>query len=465
MNYQVPASLVGRELTSSSDFNDGLEQLFPPSRVPSIHRVWQHELLASAQRDLSELSLLEGASSDTYPQLNASATLKKLRINLDAKPQASFKPTFAFRVPYASLNIQDPSDPRRSPATNRDGTDVLVEWVPYDAEAKREEEALHLRRLDDLARMMHCASDTHPDLHTVDCLGYTDDAERSRYGLVFRIPRQQQPSNVATFSPLYDVIASPDLKTPELGARVRLAHTLAVALWSLHSLDWLHKGLCSHNILFFPSDEPSPSPPPPPLLRGAKPSSSSTDLLSPTPGGPNNNQHHRRLSSSTPTGTASPSAVVADISSPYLVGFEASRPDLDVEVSSVVRRGGGAGFPGTSGAAAGFAAPPDPTALHRHPRAGRTAYRKAYDVYALGMVLLEIGLWQTIARYHKPRYTPEHWRDKVVLNVLVPGLDAKIGRLYREVVEKCLRVGDEVDGEEIGRVMEEVVAGLEGIRV
>ncbi|RSM16588.1 hypothetical protein CEP52_000071 [Fusarium oligoseptatum] len=94
--------------------------------------------------------------------------------------------------------------------------------------------------------MMHSASECHPDLHSIDCVGYVDDSSHSRYGLVYKAP---SPS----FSTLHELIASPDLKTPDLDDRVRLAHTLAVALWSLHSLDWLHKSLCSANILFFPS--------------------------------------------------------------------------------------------------------------------------------------------------------------------------------------------------------------------
>ncbi|RSL40623.1 hypothetical protein CEP53_013260 [Fusarium sp. AF-6] len=31
--------------------------------------------------------------------------------------------------------------------------------------------------------MMHSASECHPDLHRIDCVGYVDDSSHSRYGL------------------------------------------------------------------------------------------------------------------------------------------------------------------------------------------------------------------------------------------------------------------------------------------
>ncbi|KAI1044814.1 hypothetical protein LB505_005161 [Fusarium chuoi] len=220
-----------------ADFNDGLERLFPTSHLPSFQRAWTNQLLESAQRDVTQLTLLEMASDGVYPKLTTSANLKKLRINLDAKPQASFKPTFALKVPRAALDLSDDAGGGggRSTGRHESAGDVVIEWVGYDRDDV-DDRVAHVRRLNDLARMMHSASDCHPDLHSIDCVGYVDDTSRCRYGLVYKAP---SPS----FSTLHEVITSSDLKTPNLDDRVRLAHTLAVALWSLHSLDWLHKSL------------------------------------------------------------------------------------------------------------------------------------------------------------------------------------------------------------------------------
>lgn len=343
--------------------------------------------------------MLESASSDTYPQLTTRANLKKLRINLDSKPTSSFKPTFALKVPRAALDLSSqPAACSRCVGQHELVGDVVVEWIQYDREAL-DERLAHMKRLDDLAKMMHSASSAHPDLHSIDCVGYTDDAACSRYGLVYRAPG---PS----FSTLHSLIASSDLKTPDLDQRVKLARTLAVSLWSLHSLDWLHKSLCASNVLFF--------------------SAASAAAL----------------------GSTATAVLVPDISKPFLCGFDASRPDLDVALSVVPKN-------------------PSILDLHRHPdsRRGAYPYCKPFDVYSLGLVLLEIGLWKVLQTYHKPTYSAERWRDKVVLAVLVPGLGSKVGRRYREIVEKCLSVTPDMTSSEAGKLMEEVVTGLENIRV
>jgi hypothetical protein len=372
-----------------------LERLFPPSQLPSFQRAWTHQLLESAQRDLDQLSLLENASCGIYPKLTASANLKKLRINLDAKPQSAFRPTGALKVARTALTLDDP-DPRRCQAHHDKVGDVIVEWVDYDREAI-EERVVHVRRMDDLARMMHSASECHPDLHSVDCIGYTDDTANSRYGLVYKAPA---PSH----STLHALISSPDLKTPDLNDRFQLAHTLAVALWSLHSLDWLHKSICSPNVLFFPS----------------------------------------AISKSAHSSTAS---LFPDISSPFLSGFDASRPELDTALSLAPKH-------------------PSIGDLHRHPASLRgRPHCKAFDIYSLGLVLLEIGLWKVLHSYYKTHYSAERWRDKVVMPVLVPGLGSKVGRRYKEVVEMCLGASEDMTSSEAGKLMETVVNTLESISV
>ncbi|KAK0377671.1 hypothetical protein CLIM01_04942, partial [Colletotrichum limetticola] len=458
--------------------------------LPSLHRSWRHSLLDSARRDVAQLALLESSSADSYPQLTASANLKKLRINLDAEPQASFRPTFAFRIPRTDLDLSSssptttpllspplPTSPtpgagtkRRNSSTAKQASSpsssslnllsltsttnttrthathtthgpVLVEWVEYDPSSP-DERFLHLRRLDDLARMMHSASSNHPDLHTIDCVGYTDDTNNARYGLVYRCPMLAQPSlpsdslptktkpktkattdtvaaaaaespqpqPATSHSTLHTLISSTDLKTPDLDDRITLASTLACALWSLHSLDWLHKSLCSANILFFPS----------------------------------------AASLAATRATTVSAAVVPDIGSPYLAGFDASRPDFDAEMSVNPRN-------------------PSILDLHRDPRSlgtglGRKQYCKSYDVYSLGLVLLEIGLWKVLQTYYKPHYSAEKWRDRVILPVLVPGLGSKTGKLYKQVVETCLTANDDMSSSEAGQLMEWVVTTLESIR-
>jgi hypothetical protein len=250
--------------------------------------------------------------------------------------------------------------------------------------------------------MIHSASDRHPDLHTTDCLGYIDDSTTSRYGLVLRAPHSSS-------SNLHLNIVSNDLRTPDLGERFRLAHTLAVALWSLHSLDWLHKSLCSSNILFFPS-----------------------------------------IFSTAATQATMAGASVAAITTPYVLGFDASRPDHMGEMSVASKNS-------------------TASDLHRHPNSldgiSRQPYCKSYDIYSLGLIMLEIGLWKVLQTYHKPHYSVERFRDKIVIQNLVPNLGSKTGRVYREVVERCLLAREDLTSQEAGQLMEYVVETLESLRV
>ncbi|KAI9750436.1 MAG: Ribosome biogenesis protein erb1 [Chaenotheca gracillima] len=409
-------------LKDLKDYNDGLERLFPPSRVATLQRTWTNELLQGAKRDITQLHLLESASMGTYPQLNNCASLKQLRINLDAEESSKFKPTSALKIPESKLKFPHEDDLERVQGWYEDKP-VIIEWASYCDATDLDSRLLIYQRVDSLARMVHSASNRHPDLHTLDCLGYVDDSSRKRYGLTYLDPRSSVPSSkglaVEYPSPttLSSVIEDPQLRAPDLNLRFQLAHTLAVALWSFHSLDWLHKSISSDNIMFFTTNDPS-----------------------------------------------APSATTPSLSHPYLAGFTTSRPSDLVEMT---------------------APPPASTSrpacdLYRHPSSlgiWRQSYRHHFDIYSLGLVLLEIGLWKSLRKdFWKPKYTSTTFRDKAVLPVLVPGLGSKTGSRYRTVVERCLRYGDERErsagdppvkdeGMKQERMMEWVVSVLEGLRV
>jgi hypothetical protein len=106
--------------------------------------------------------------------------------------------------------------------------------------------------------------------------------------------------------------------------------------------------------------------------------------------------------------------------------------------------------------------------LHRHPKSlngiSRQPYCKSYDIYSLGLILLEIGVWKVLQTYHKPHYSAERFREKVVVQNLVPNLGSKTGKLYREAVERCLFAREDLTSQEAGQLMEYVVGTLESLR-
>ena len=367
-------------------YNDKLESLFPPARISTLQRALTNEMLQTAERDLSKLDALEDASRNQYPRLSTFAELKQLRINLDAnEAPKKHVPSSKLKIPRYQLELdpicsssmarfrgvyQKPLDELKGESTS-ESVDVFVEWTAFDACMGFEERCSIYQKVDNLSRMLHSSSNRHPDLNTLDCIGYVDDNKNNRYGMVYLIlPEAEKSSPIQTLADLLANTPSPDLES-----RFQLAHTLAVALWSCHSLDWLHKTLCPHNILFFSLD-------------------------------------------------ASENAQAGRLTKPFLAGFDSSRPDHVEEMSVASKNLAGED-------------------MYRHPDSlgpSRRKYCKSFDIYSLGLLLLEIGLWKGLDIFHKgkySKYSPEAFREKIIQS-LVPGLGSRTGSVYRNVVSQCL---------------------------
>lgn len=85
---------------------------------------------------------------------------------------------------------------------------------------------------------------------------------------------------------------------------------------------------------------------------------------------------------------------------------------------------------------------PEPlsTAMYRHPEDKRNVDDDAswaYDLYSLGLVLLEIGLWAPIGRLWKMKYD-RSWFKQRVEELYVKKLGPKCGSAYLQAVQLCL---------------------------
>ncbi|EJT82314.1 hypothetical protein GGTG_02288 [Gaeumannomyces tritici R3-111a-1] len=206
-----------------------------------------------------------------------------------------------------------------------------------------------------------------PALLTPRAEGCIHDAEHYCWWLVFcftedddgtqQQQRRQNPPTTALTLPLdrhqpisLRLLIDPKTKfRPPLEQRYALASALAGTLSELYRSSWLHKGIRSDNILFQPSSSP--------------PFSSSPTTTLPLPP-----DFHRR---------------------PLLCGFDYTRHESEWATIDRARR-----------------SPDVAAALYRHPAyqgAAAQGYSLRYDLYSLGLVLLEVALWAPLSNFLEGR--------------------------------------------------------------
>jgi hypothetical protein len=206
---------------------------------------------------------------------------------------------------------------------------VWVEWKElkvYGNEQISDQENL-LSRIKELSALL--ALDKPKEFCAPTCLGYIDarqDATAAgQFGMVFAIPEDVD----VKASPVSVIQAIKETSMPSLNKRIALASKIASCLFYLHSVNWLHKGFHSENLVSF---------------RDAN-----NDILT-----------HL-----------------------HLTGFEYARPARSGETTEAI--------------------PHVPAwEIYRHPNIqggemqSRRYYRKTFDIYSMGIVLIEIALWKSI---------------------------------------------------------------------
>lgn len=217
-------------------------------------------------------------------------------------------------------------------------------------------------------------------LRVLQTIGIVEDfRERAkRFGIISRLPGNcdvlREPVVLNDFFPRDSTTLS-ELSEPLLSERFRLALTIATAVHELHSSGWLHKEINSFSIAFlYSNDSPSIS-----------------------------------------------------IQEPYMTGFGYARPDTEEVVSLVVSSTG--------------------KDIYKHPDLRREKqynegqrvprFRRKYDIYSLGLVLLEIGLWDSVSTFNTNLATPEAFTERLV-RACKRDLGHRMGRTYRDVVIRCI---------------------------
>lgn len=254
------------------------------------------------------------------------------------------------------------------------------------------------RRFQELATILRASPrNANAYVGAMELLGWFQDPKQSRYGLVYKAPEislydtslyqarssvthGRQSENLLSF--LQHGASSDTLNVPSLEDRFRLAHNLASSLFHFHARGTTHRNINSNNIMFFFNKAPA---------SGQKHSQPWKEGV---------------------------------IRKPFLASFDQS--DVDA-----------------------YYAQQEPfiSSIYRHPhtaRGQRSAYKSSYDLYSLGVVLLEIGLWMPVSRFWKSRYTRADFKVRLQ-SVYIKKLSGKCGSIYTRVVERCLHAADESD--------------------
>lgn len=185
---------------------------------------------------------------------------------------------------------------------------------------------------------------------------------------------------------------------PSLDTRMRLACSLSKTLLLLHSVNWLRKSIRSETVLLLNADATLP-----------------------------------------------PREAVPDLENPRLSGFEYSRLDNDFTI----------GLPD-------FELQRN---IYRHPDRWdlpSESFSKVHDIYSLGVILLEIGLWEPIINLDRKERLEERYRDgRTTRARLVRHATKRLGFYagdqYQSLVLRCLNgdfgdlTGDDKIGSELQR--------------
>lgn len=213
--------------------------------------------------------------------------------------------------------------------------------------------------------------------------GWFEDSRRSRYVFIYEVPDPtiNYSPNMKPYSLLSFLQFGADTDSnnmPSLEDRFRLAFNLASGMLHLHAKGLTHRNLNSNNILFFSDDSLAKSP------------------------------EHK-------------SWKIGLIRRPFVTSFDQYDEDTLTPHQE-----------------------PHISCIYRHPRnerGQRSSYKSAYDIYSLGLILLEIGLWMPISKLWKTKYTRSDFKSRLQ-SIYIKKLAGKCGSAYMRVTDYCLRAAD-----------------------
>lgn len=278
------------------DYNSSIEALLDSASISQLQHIQHHTYLALLQLNTSvaELKEVSGAlkikaraTPDGTDDAESEDLVKKgTTQGVDIARLAEFKAQQIQvenqSAPEAEITPLQPKDVTvtasagsRSVAKYQ-GKTVWIEWkysnVDFGLHPKWK--AMIEDRIKKLMLLLR-PPNKPLEFNAPQCLGYfydeqdTEDDAEDRFGFLYSHPSHSSPH--ATPSSLLELIKAQRQRghpPPSLTKRIRLAHSIARSVLYIHSVNWIHKGLRSDNIIFFVSEDQEPDLARPPLIAG-----------------------------------------------------------------------------------------------------------------------------------------------------------------------------------------------------
>lgn len=301
-----------------------------------------------------------------------------------------------------------PSTIARLTGSNNDHSMVYIEFKSYrnddgDKDLDRQDAILKLGRL-----MLD--SDTPDLLNTMACMGLFKDSLEGRIGFIFRLPMHlRRVSSESLHQDDWDLrrprrllseLYSNPRRPPSLGWRFNLAKKLLDNVIRLHACGWLHKNIRADSVIFFPANTK-------PLTRGK-----------------------------------------IDYSMPYLMGYDYLRLDTVPKDNVVLHRDRLLRTTDQRNIRVGDDKRPD---IYHHPDKRKYpmhAYQYAYDIYSLGLLLVEVGLWKPLpVLVASMKHVDPYVLQKYIENDVLKQVISHCGHIYANVVRKFITMTSRINEE------------------
>lgn len=472
-NLRSEDRMLGPDLAPLRSLVDSLFSFMPHHVAKRSTSLLQDRLLDGDDSLLQQAAQIAGHPGSIHESYQNIVLLAKLK-HMTSRVEQEQKSQARSLLMHESLTTKRQSWHLYSTFKDEGHTrKVLVEWIPFsrpDVEHDKMDELYD--RIQALAELLRRA-DMPSGFRILRSLGYFLDISQSAFGMVYQFP--SAASEQCTPWTLKEVIQR--FQRPVLGSIFMLARNIAFCVLQFHRTNWLHKNISTYNVVFFhdllPTAERDASRPhrttrkemrgeeiptataqsqtsvrpvkaeKKPLFSKIKATLSTKEpsKVAPksktSPAGTDTSNLERAEAqpqnpssdSLTPSTKRSVLHAESEFQSPYLVGFNHTRPDEETAFTS-----------GTS------------REIHQRPyqhpecqmRDRGYRFRTEFDYYSLGVVLLEIGLWTPLEELvvkgigsYPPRRQKDLWLDE-----FVPALGPPMGEIYREAVRFCLTCED-----------------------